>query len=595
MGDLFISYARPDEAVAERVSAALAEAGFAVWRDNQLPASRTYAEVIEERLAEARAVLVLWSKDAVKSQWVRAEADYARNAGTLVQASLDGTPPPIPFNQIRFADLGCWNGQASDAGWQVILDSLPALAPNDPPRASQKRAQQGAQQGVSICVLPFENMSGDPEQDYFSDGISEDITTDLSKVSALAVIARNTAFQFKGKSIDVGEVARQLGVSHVVEGSVRKSGNRVRITAQLVDGATGGQIWAERYDRDLTDIFAIQDELSEAIVAALKIKLLLKEKQAIERRGTANVEAYNLYLMARQFWITGNYGDVRRDEIVVRTTRRAIALDPDYAKAWALLAIAQASLRYHHGLQGEDGLEAAETALEIDPTIAEAYVVRARHLAERSNFRSAEEMLGRGLDLDPDNWELNREAARLAITQRKVEDATRYFERATELDENDFHSPMMLLSCYLAARDEAGVLRAAERSLERADRAIAQDPLNAAAIGSSAGALAYLGRIDQALERHERSMIIDPDNINMPYNFACVLATRLGETERALDIIERTFAKISPALLLTGLTDPDMDSVRIHPRFRAAAKSAIERTGMDVSLLPDDIRCELLA
>ena len=160
---------------------------------------------------------------------------------------------------------------------------------------SKIRPQQHPRKN-SICVLPFVNMSGDAEQEYFSDGISEDIITDLSKVSALFVIARNTAFTFKAKSVDVPQVARQLNVSHVLEGSVRKAGGRVRITAQLIDGATGGHVWAERYDRDLTDIFALQDEIAEAIVSALKLKLLPQEKQQIERRGTSNLEAYDLYL-----------------------------------------------------------------------------------------------------------------------------------------------------------------------------------------------------------------------------------------------------------------------------------------------------------
>src|SRR6185295_18869953 len=158
---------------------------------------------------------------------------------------------------------------------------------------------------LSICVLPFANMSGEAEQEYFSDGISEDIITDLSKVSALGVIARNTAFQFKGRSVDVPQVARQLKVSHVLEGSVRKAGGKVRITAQLIDGATGEHVWADRYDRDLEDIFAIQDEISKAIVGALKLKLLPEEKKAIEQRGTTSAEAYNLYLLARQYWVTG--------------------------------------------------------------------------------------------------------------------------------------------------------------------------------------------------------------------------------------------------------------------------------------------------
>src|SRR3954451_22115700 len=290
MADVFISYARPDEPIAERLAEALRGQGYEVWRDADLPAHQAYADVIQERLKSAKAVVVLWSAEAAKSQWVRSEADAARQLGTLIQATIDGCVPPMPFDQIQCADLKDWDGTTEAAGWRKLAGSVTALAGSvaTEPRHAQRRGP------ASICVLPFANMSGDSEQEYFSDGISEDITTDLSKVSALEVIARNTAFMFKGRSVDVCEVARKLGVSHVLEGSVRKSANRVRITAQLIDGRSGGHLWAERYDRELTDIFAIQDELSEAIVAALKVKLLPEERKAIENRGTGNVEAYNL-------------------------------------------------------------------------------------------------------------------------------------------------------------------------------------------------------------------------------------------------------------------------------------------------------------
>src|SRR4051812_38562771 len=263
MSHVFISYARSSEPQAQRVAEALRTEGYEVWRDDELPAHRAYADVIEERLKSAQAVVVLWSAEAAKSQWVRAEADVARNAGTLVQASLDGTVPPMPFNQIQCADLNGWDG-ADGRGWSKLKDSVAALG-STPQAEKQRRPRSGK---PSICVLPFANMSGDSEQEYFSDGISEDITTDLSKVSALAVTARNTAFTFKGQAGDVTEIARKLGVGHVLEGSVRKAGGRVRINAQLIDGASGDQVWAERYDRDLTDIFAIQDEISKAIVDA---------------------------------------------------------------------------------------------------------------------------------------------------------------------------------------------------------------------------------------------------------------------------------------------------------------------------------------
>ncbi len=225
-------------------------------------------------------------------------------------------------------------------------------------------------------------MSGDPEQEYFSDGITEDIITDLSKVSALAVTSRNSAFVFKGKHVDVPKVARELKVSHVLEGSVRRAGGRVRITAQLVDGSSNDHVWAERYDRDLNDIFALQDEISEAIVKALKLKLLPEEKKAIEQRGTENVEAYNLYLMARQLYVTGHEGDARRGEAIIRLCARATEIDPGYARAWALMALGQIILRFAIGRGDDDGLLAAERALALDANLAEAHAAKARILAD---------------------------------------------------------------------------------------------------------------------------------------------------------------------------------------------------------------------
>lgn len=573
---VFVSYARPDEPHAERVAAGLRAKGYEVWRDDELPAHRAFSEVIEERLRDATAVVVLWSDAAAKSQWVRAEADAARNSAKLIQAQLDRTLPPLPFNQIHCADLSGWDGSSATAGWRKLLTSIAALEGDD--RGATK--SRLAARDVSVCVLPFLNMSGDPEQEYFSDGISEDITTDLSKVSALEVIARNTAFQFKGQPLDVGDVARKLGVTHVLEGSVRKAGNRVRISAQLIDGRTGGHIWADRFDRDLTDIFAMQDEISQAIVDALKIKLLPQEKEAIENRGTGNADAYNLYLMARQLWVSGNYGDVRRDEIVIRTAKQAIALDCNYAQAWGLLAIAHASLRYHHGRDVDDGLTAAEEALKIDPTLAAPYSVRARHIAELGDFERAEAEIRRGLELDPNSWEVNREAARLLMQRRRIEEASKHYMLAASLDENDFHSSMMLLTCFDALGAKERKPEVARQILERSERALQQDSLNASALGASANALTILGDLDRAKERIQRAMVVDPDNINMPYNFACMLVNWVGDREGALDMLEPMMSRQSRSLVISMLADPDMDPLREHPRFKRMVAEAMKRTGV---------------
>lgn len=582
MSDVFVSYARSTEKQAEQVADALRSSGYRVWRDDELPAHRAYSEVIEERLKTAKAVVVIWSADAVKSQWVRAEADAAREAGILVQTSVDGTIPPMPFNQIQCADLTGWDGDREGPGWRKLARSVAALVGHggsplgDGPQHARKA------RGLSICVLPFANMSGDAEQEYFSDGISEDITTDLTNISALSVVARNTAFTFKGRAVDAAVVARQLNVSHLLEGSVRKSGNRVRITAQLIDGVTGDHLWAERYDRDLIDIFAIQDEISEAIVAALKLKLLPEEKKAIENRGTNSAEAYNLYLMARSYWVTGNHGDRRREERVARLCRRATEIDPHYARAWGLMALAQAALWFNFGIAERDGLVAAEKALSIDPNIAEAYCVRARYFSEQGRYDEANDEIATALRLDSESWEVNKEAARLCMSQRRIADATLHYEKAVSLIETDYHSWAILVTCYEASGNREGVLRGANMMLTQSEAALAHDPSNGAALGICAGALAILGEAERARDRIERALLIDPDNLNMRYNFACILSTYMSDPDAALDLLEPVFASSGESVINTAEVDPDMDNIRAHPRFQrmlADAKVRLDAVG----------------
>ncbi|MBV8908251.1 MAG: TIR domain-containing protein [Sphingomonas sp.] len=577
MSHVFISYARSDEPLACLIADELREGGFEVWRDDELPAHRAYADVIEERINGAAAVVVLWSAEAAKSHWVRAEADTARAKLTLIQATLDGTIPPMPFNQIQCADLKGWDGQRTAAGWRKLVASVAELAGSpaavDEPRQSTRE--------VSVCVLPFQNMSGDPEQEYFSDGISEDITTDLSKVSALEVIARNTAFTFKGKSVNVCEVARKLGVTHVLEGSVRKVGDRVRINAQLIDGKSGGHVWADRYDRDLTDIFEIQDEIGKAIVRALKLKLLPEEKKAIEKRGTNDAEAYNLYLLARQYWITGNHGDMRREERVMRICSRAVEIDPYYAHAWALLALAQSSLRYTYNQDVDDGFVAANAALAIDPTIAEAHLPMFKRLQQRQQHDAASAKMEIAVRLGADSWSVNKEAGRFYLSRRDLAAATAHYERAVELMETDFHGWAMLASCYLALGEQAKLREAASKMVSEAQKAVQQDPSNGAALGILAGGYAILGQVEKTREWIDRALLIDPDNLTMRYNFACILAANLQDKEAALKMLESTIPRSSAFQVMVADTDTDFDSIRDDPRFQRIIADAKKRHGID--------------
>jgi len=577
VSDVFISYARSGEERARKVEAALQAAGYAVWRDAELPAHRTYADVIEERLKEAKAVVVLWSEDAARSQWVRAEADAARELGTLVQASVDRTVPPLPFNQIQCADLHEWDGDATAPGWRKLQSSVDALAGS--PAEQLVCEVKPKRRTSSICVLPFANMSGDAEQEYFSDGISEDITTDLSKVSALAVTARNTAFQFKGLSVDICEVASKLGVSHVLEGSVRKAGNRVRITAQLIDGVTGDHVWADRYDRDLTDIFVIQDEISKAIVEALKVKLLPNEKHAIGDRSTCNADAYNLYLMARQAWITGDFGDRRREEKVIRICNRAVELDPGYAPAWALMGLAQANLC--HGFTSEvtmdDGSAAADRALALNPDIAEAHLPRAWRLAEQGRHEESNAELALALKLNPDSWEVNKEAARLYYRQRRAEDSARHLEKATRVMEADYHGLGMLLAYYNGKGDLEAARRTAERTIEQVEKVLARDPDNGAALAFGAMSLATLGNVERARDWIERCLLVDPDNLMMRYNLAWGFNKVFDDQEAAIEMLRTVMAKAGANIIRLAANDRNLDNLRTDPRFRQMIEEAAAR------------------
>ncbi|HEY7007209.1 MAG TPA: TIR domain-containing protein [Sphingomicrobium sp.] len=580
--DVFISYARSSEEDAHRIAQSLRQEGFSVWRDDELPAHRSYSDVIEERLKSAKAVVVLWSAESAKSHWVRAEANTALEGGTLVQAMLDGTIPPMPFNQIQCADLKDWNGDTASSGWQKLQGSVAALirTEDDEAETAASAASPAKADQLSICVLPFVNMSGEPEQEYFSDGISEDIITDLSNVSALSVVARNTSFTFKGESIDVKEVAQKLGVTHVLEGSVRKAGNRVRITAQLIDGAKGDHVWASRFDRDLTDIFEIQDEISKAIVDALKVKLLPAEKKAIEARGTSNVEAYNLYLMARQQWISGTVGNPRREESIIRLCQQATLLDPDYAQAWGLMGIAQLELRFVHG-RDENALPAAERALEINPGLPEAHCIKARYLEEEGKKEEAERQIRTALKLDPDSWEVNREVARMLFRTGRIEEAIPYFEKAASLTETDWHNLLMVSTCYQATGDEAGIQKAAQMTIDRTERAVANDPTNGTALAAGAYALAMFGQADRAREWTRRALLLDPENLTMRYNLACTMIRQLGDADEALDALGPFFDRMNSVTWIRHLeADPDLDPVRDHARFKEMVAAAKQRLGM---------------
>ncbi len=584
LAKVFLSYAREDASAAKQLAECIGRAGHQVWWDRQIEGGSRFSTEIDRELKNSDAVVVIWTNASIESPWVQDEAAEGRDSGRLVPVILGAEKPPLGFRQFQSIDFGEWDGESEPPALEALIRAIDQKGgEKEAPPPAGKPADQATVKRQSICVLPFVNMSGDPEQEYFSDGITEDIITDLSKVSALSVVARNTAFTFKGQSLDVKEVAQTLGVDHVLEGSVRKAGNRVRITAQLIDGKAGDHHWADRYDRDLNDIFAIQDEISKAIVGALRLKLLPQEKKAIETRGTSSVEAYNLYLMARQQWITGSSGDIRRDETIVRICKQALSFDPNYAQAWALMALAQSQLRMWHA-RDENALPAAERALEIDPTLAEARCVKAHMLEEQGKQAEAINEIKIALNSDPESWEVNREAARLMFRQGLIREAIPYFEKAAALVDIDWHNLGMLMTCYHETGQEDELLRVSRMVVERVEKALAKDPANASALATGAGALARLGEDQRAKDWIDRALLLDPDNILMRYNLGCALVTDLNDYCRAIEVMGPYFQRtLSTAQILHADVDPDLDPIRGEPDFKAMVADAKERLGMSAA------------
>jgi adenylate cyclase len=438
------------------------------------------------------------------------------------------------------------------------------------PVAAKEASGSGALLGAdkpSIAVLPFTNMSGDPEQEYFSDGIAEDIITDLSKISNLFVVGRNTSFTYKGMSLQLQKVATDLGVKFLLEGSVRKSGQKVRVTAQLIDGPSGGHLWADRYDRDLTDIFAIQDDITKSIVDQLKVRLVPGEKQAIGQAPTVNVEAYTYYLRGRQYfhnttkWFLG---------LSRQMFSRAIEIDPLYARAYAGLALAGTRLASWFGepIPLDELLATAGKAIALAPDLAEAHAAQGEALGAMGRRAEAKAAFERALELDPNNFEANLFYGRYWAVSGAYEQALPYFLRATEVQPDDYQAPLLLDQWLRGLGRPVEGLAYARMGLKRAEEALRKFPEGSRPAQLGATTLAAMGEFDQAKQWLERALAIDPDDSHIKYNAACVWAL-VGDHDRAFDLLEQWAKHSGQENKEWMLHDPDLESLHSHPRYQA--------------------------
>src|SRR5688572_2953601 len=425
----------------------------------------------------------------------------------------------------------------------------------------------GAHVVKSIAVLPFTNTSADPENEYFTDGMAEEIINALSKIKSLGVASRTSTFALKGTTADIREIGKKLEVSAVLEGSVRKMGNKIRVSAQLISVHNGLQLWSERYDREIEDVFAIQDEIAQNIVKALRVVISEDEKKAIEKVATDNVQAYDYYLRGRTYFHQHRRTSL---EFARKMFTRAIEVDPNYARAYAGIADC-CSILYMYFDAREANLKqadkASQTALDLDPDLAEAHSARGLSYSLSKRYEKAQEEFEIAMKLDPKLYEAPYFYGRACLAQGKSFEAAPLFEKAAAIRPEDYQATTFLASAYTAQGRIGEASKASRRAITAIEKWLDINPDDARALNIGATIWSNLGESDQAIDWAKRSLEIDPEDPQLLYNVACVYAIE-GKKEDALRCLEEAIDK--------GYGhrewiehDSDLNSLRTDTRFKA--------------------------
>lgn len=555
MADVFISYARNDQATAARVAQALTAAGFDVWWDADLPAHRAYSEIIERNLEDAKAVVVLWSKAAAKSQWVRAEADVARNAGKLVQGGLDGTTPPLPFNQIQFADLKGWRGSAAHAGWSKLLASVGALVSGEE-MAAQASANRSIRDRLSthrwsvaaaflvlvaaaatllfirppseerkpvLAVLPFRTL--DAQDASLVSGIWEDTRTAIGRNPQLIVLGPNTSQQLA----DNGEAASRKAADYLLEASVRTAGDRIRVSTQLVRSSDGEQVWSQDFDGKLDDVFALQSAIASEIEGRIRGRLAEKGGAVPEHIATSG-DVYALYADARAKIRKRDYGQqaaAARHEL-----EQVVKMDPNFAPGWAGLSVViklidvstpPSQNGWKIATAAGSAEQYARRAVDLAPNLAAAHSALAFSLDNKGPVALAE--LERAVQLDPSDYEALNWLSGALKDEGRTAESIAALRRAVEIEPFFWPAVLNLYTALQLSNDTAGIQRLVEQEdrvgatflsagvkMDRAEKngnlaeaaniglaELARNPkAPSAAIGSLWVVLVQLGFVDQA-------------------------------------------------------------------------------------------------
>ncbi len=419
----------------------------------------------------------------------------------------------------------------------------------------------------SVAVLYFENLSGNKEDEYFRDGMTEDVITELEKIRELRLFPRSSVLVFRDKPLPVTQVGHQLNAAYVLEGSIRRADNRLRITARLVETKCGHSVWAERYDRRMEDVFAIQDEIAQNIALALRVVLTEKEKREIEKIPTSNIQAYDYYLRGRQFFY-----QLRRPslEFARQMFARAIVIDPGYARAYAGVADC-CSFLYMWFESREDilseAISASRHAVELDSQspVTHASLGLAEFLSR--NYEEARNEFETALGLCTELFEAYYFYGRSCFAQGQFEKAATLFGQASEVNPDDFQALSLRALSFRALGRMAEARETFHDCLQRIDHHLQLHPDDVRAVYMKSGSLCGLGENARALEWADRALSMDPEEPAVLYNVACDYAL-LQQPEKAIDCLEKAFLK--------GFGckdwiehDPDFSSVRAHPRFKA--------------------------